>query len=143
MAQEVTSMKASNTGVTNEINQEVELKEKIKVFFTEVMTPFSEEVCPIRDVMAPSVDKWSIFIIFNLGYSNKLRFNQLKRRIPSISSRMLSITLKKLEKNHIVKREIFAEVPPRVEYELTEFGKGFSDKMMDLTRWFVEEQKGF
>ena len=62
MAQEVTSMKASNTGITNEINQEVELKEKIKVFFTEVMTPFSEEVCPIRDVMAPSVDKWSIFI---------------------------------------------------------------------------------
>lgn len=141
MAQEVTSMKASNTDITNEVNQEAELKEMIKHFFTEVLPPFSEEVCLIKNVLAPSVDKWSLFIIFNLGYKKTLRFNQLKRRIEGISSRMLSITLKKLEKSQIVKREIFAEVPPRVEYELTEFGQGFSMKMMDLTKWFVEQQK--
>jgi len=94
-----------------------------------------------QEVTAPSVDKWSLFIIFNLGYKKTLRFNQLKRRIEGISSRMLSITLKKLEKSLIVRREIYAEVPPRVEYELTEFGQGFSMKMMDLTKWFVEQQR--
>jgi len=134
-------MEASNSEITNEENQEVELREMIKHFFTEVLPPFSAEVCPIKNVLAPSVDKWSLFIIFNLGYKKTLRFNQLKRRIEGISSRMLSITLKKLEKSLIVRREIYAEVPPRVEYELTEFGQGFSMKMMDLTKWFVEQQR--
>jgi len=134
-------MKPSNTAITNADNQAVELSDKIKYFFTEVMPPFTEEVCPIKDVLAPCTDKWSLFVIFFLGYKKTLRFNQLKRRIHGISGRMLSITLKRLEANGIVERKVFAEVPPRVEYQLTEFGEGFSLQMINLSQWFVNQRK--
>jgi len=119
-------------------NQELALKEKIKVFFTRTIRKTKTDICPVKDMLAGSLDKWSLFVLYNLGYHQVMRFNQLKHRIEGISSRMLSLTLKKLEKNGLVAREVYAEVPPRVEYQLTEFGRGFSERVIDLSQWYLE-----
>jgi DNA-binding HxlR family transcriptional regulator len=104
----------------------------------------NQEFCPIRDVLANSLDKWSLFVLYNLGYNQVMRFNELKKRIDGISSRMLSTTLKKLEANDMITRMAYAEVPPRVEYRLTDFGKDFADRIIDLSQWYLEsyERKG-
>ncbi len=119
-------------------NQELILKEKIKKFFVRVIPSNKTEPCPIRDMLAPSLDKWSLFIVFNLGYNEVMRFNELKKRINGISSRMLSTTLKRLEQNNIIIRTVYAEVPPKVEYRLTEFGKGYADKLIDMSEWYMQ-----
>ena len=124
--------------VTIADNQEVKYKEKIKRFYDYVKVCDGKQMCPVRDVFAPSVDKWSLFVIYNLAYNSDTRFNKLKKYIPNISSRMLSLTLKRLEESKIVSRKVFAEVPPRVEYKLTEFGYKFSKKLIDLNLWVME-----
>jgi len=130
--------------VTNADNQEVRLKNKVEVFFKKSIQYRKESgFCPTRDLMATSLDKWSLFVLYNLGYFKVLRFNELKKNIRGISSRMLSVTLKKLEQNGTVRRSVFAEVPPRVDYELTEFGSEFTEKVLDLNDWFLEKKKYF
>lgn len=123
-------------------NQAVALKEKIKLFFSKTMRRDSNEICPVKDMLATSLDKWSLFILYNLGYNNIMRFNELKHRIDGISSRMLSLTLKRLEKNGLIARQVYAEVPPKVEYQLTAFGRGFADKLIDMSQWYVENYSG-
>lgn len=118
-------------------NQEFILREKIKDFFVDVMPSNAADPCPIRDMLAPSLDKWSLFILFNLGFNQVMRFNDLKRRIGGISSRMLSTTLKKLESSDLIVRKVYAEVPPRVEYRLTDLGSGLADKLIDMSDWYV------
>ena len=124
-------------------NQELIVKDKIKVFFAKTLKYDNQDFCPIRDVLANSLDKWSLFVLYNLGYNEVMRFNELKKRIDGISSRMLSTTLKKLESNNMVSRVAYAEVPPRVEYRLTDFGKDFADRIIDLSQWYLDnyEQK--
>lgn len=118
-------------------NQSLRLKEKVKDFYLTHMHPKGVE-CPIKNILATNLDKWGLLIIYNLSYYQVMRFNQLKKKVDGVSSRMLSITLKKLEKNGVVKRTIFPEVPPRVEYELTPFGKEFSTRVIDMSQWFLE-----
>ena len=125
--------------VTNIENQAVRLKEKIEKYFWKMKPSRDSGFCPTKDLLSATTDKWSIFVLFNLGYSETLRFNELKLKIKSISSRMLAVTLKKLEKNNLIKRTVFSEVPPRVEYELTDLGKAFSERIVDLNDWYFEE----
>ena len=125
--------------ITNTDNQDVVLKNKIKHFFTHTVDIKTNEFCPIRDLFSASLDKWSLFILFNLGYYQIMRFNELKHRIDGISPRMLSVTLKKLEQNNILNRKVYPEVPPRVEYSLTDFGSAFADKLIDLSNWYLEQ----
>ena len=120
-------------------NQEVTLKKKIGVFYKDHVMSYDEQPCPIKNILADSLDKWSLFIMYNLGYFGVLRFNQLKNRIDGISSRMLSSTLKKLEANHIVIRTVYAEVPPRVEYQLSDFGEKLTYRVIDLSQWYLQE----
>ena len=122
-------------------NQTLILKRKIGVFYKEHVVGYQSQPCPIKNILADSLDKWSLFIMYNLGYFGTLRFNQLKNRIEGISSRMLSSTLKKLEANQIVSRTVYAEVPPRVEYALTDFGQEFTDRVIDLSEWYLKEYK--
>ena len=126
-------------GVTNTDIQANSLEEKIEKYFAKAQYCYDEHPCPIRDLMSQTLDKWSVFCIYNLAYFKKLRFNQLKRRIPEISSRMLSVTLKKLEAKGVVSRKLYAEVPPRVEYQLTEFGKSYAERVADITIWVSEQ----
>ncbi|NDW11658.1 transcriptional regulator [Bacteroides sp. 214] len=91
--------------------------------------------CPVRDVIAPLGDKWSILILTTLKVNGKLRFNEIQRTIGDVSQRMLTVTLRSMEADGIVRREIYAEVPPRVEYELTELGECLFPHLQALVDW--------
>ena len=92
------------------------------------------EDCPIRNVVAHIGDKWSILVVFAL-VDGADRFNSLKSRIEGISQRMLTQTLRDLERDGYVTRTVYPEVPVRVEYELTSLGKGLSKSVWGLVSW--------
>ncbi|MBR1940387.1 MAG: helix-turn-helix transcriptional regulator [Bacteroidaceae bacterium] len=93
--------------------------------------------CPIRQVISRFGDKWSLLVLFMLNKSETgmLRFNEIRRLMTDCSQKMLSQTLKSLEQSHLVHREMYAEVPPRVEYSLTEIGKSLMPSIMSLIDW--------
>lgn len=125
--------------VTNAGPQRPELKEKIRLFYTQVLEfRKNESYCPVQDVMAASTDKWSLFIIYNIAFNDVMRFSELKKRIPGISSRMLSVNLSKLSDAGLVRKKIYAEVPPRTEYRLTEFGFAFAGKLVEINSWLLD-----
>ena len=72
-------------------------------------------------------DKWSLLVLYTLSGSSVMRFNVLQKNIPDISQKMLTVTLRALEEDGLVKRVIYAEVPPRVEYSLTDRAKEYSE----------------
>jgi DNA-binding HxlR family transcriptional regulator len=84
--------------------------------------------------------QWTLAICCHL-VNGKLRFGELRQRIPYITERMLALQLKKMEKNNLVKRTVFAEVPLRVEYELTESGKGLKPILKLLEEWGIKHVK--
>ncbi len=79
--------------------------------------------CPITDVLDRVSDKWTMHTIITLGKADKLRFTELKNAVEGISQRMLTVTLRTLEEDGFVTRTIFPQIPPRVEYELTDLGR--------------------
>ena len=91
--------------------------------------------CPIRNVLARMSDKWSLLIIYTLSQAPLLRFGQLKAAIPDISQKMLSVTLRTLEEDGFVTRRIYAEIPPRVEYSLTERAHSLLPHLLTLIAW--------
>ena len=93
-----------------------------------------DQPCPIRDVLDRVGDQWSLLVLEALE-TRTLRFNELLREISDISKQMLSRTLKRLEKDGFILRTIFPEVPPRVEYRLTELGRSFLVPMQTLITW--------
>jgi DNA-binding HxlR family transcriptional regulator len=101
---------------------------------TKVETLTFEDPCPIRGVLDRIGDQWSLLVLQSL-HTRRLRFNELMRDIDDISKQMLSRTLKHLEQDGFVRRTVFAEVPPRVEYELTELGSSFLVPMKALVTW--------
>ena len=119
--------------VTIADNQLIELQKKLEVFFQGKEE--HHEFCPVRDIMDRFGDKWSLLAILNLGYSGKIRFNELKGKIDGISQRMLTVTLRSLERDGLITRKIYAEVPPRVEYELTSLGQSLLQKIWELAQW--------
>jgi len=96
--------------------------------------------CPIRRVVSRFGDKWSLLVLFMLNKSETgvLRFNEIRRLMTDCSQKMLSQTLKNLEQSHLVNREVYAEVPPRVEYSLTETGKSLMPSVLSLIEWAME-----
>ncbi len=96
--------------------------------------PEFEQPCPIRDVLDRIGDQWSLLILEALA-GKTLRFNELNREIGDISRQMLSRTLKRLETDGFISRTLYAEVPPRVEYNLTELGRSFLEPMQILVAW--------
>ncbi|RXQ91502.1 transcriptional regulator [Ancylomarina salipaludis] len=91
--------------------------------------------CPVRTVLDRIGDKWSILILLILGDTEKMRFNQLNKEIEDISQKMLTVTLRSLEADGLVNRIIFPEVPPRVEYNITELGKSLLPHIKALSEW--------
>lgn len=97
--------------------------------------PHQESDCRgVASVLARVGDKWSVLVIMLLGDGPR-RFNELKRMIGGISQRMLTLTLRGLERDGLVTRTVFPTVPPRVDYELTDLGRGLSDPVMKLGAW--------
>jgi len=95
---------------------------------------YNNEDCPIRNVVAQIGDKWSLLILFAL-VDGPDRFNSLKSRIIGISQRMLTQTLRDLERDGFVLRTVYPEVPARVEYELTDMGRGIVKPLYQLVSW--------
>ena len=93
------------------------------------------EICPIRNVIARFGNKWALLVIYILNENGSIRFNQLARQIPDISTKVLSNTLHILEADGLVKRTVFPKVPIRVEYELTETGRNLVPIIISLTEW--------
>ena len=91
--------------------------------------------CPIRNMLSRVGDKWSMLILFTLENHPTIRFKELQRNIPDISQKMLTATLKALEADGLINREVFPEVPPRVEYALTEKGKSLLPLIDNLLTW--------
>jgi len=96
------------------------------------------ENCPVRHVLDRFGDKWSILIVLVLGNAGKLRFNELHKAIGDISQKMLTTTLRTLEADGLISRRVFAEIPPRVEYELTDIGNSLVPHIHNLSKWADE-----
>ena len=96
--------------------------------------------CPIRQVISRFGDKWSMLVLFMLNRSETgvLRFNEIRRLMTDCSQKMLSQTLKNLEQSHLVHREVYPEVPPRVEYSLTGTGRSLMPAITALIDWGKE-----
>lgn len=96
-----------------------------------------DQPCPVRDVLDRIGDQWSLLVISALDGQPR-RFNELARSIGDISRQMLSRTLKRLEQDGFVDRTVYAEVPSRVEYALTDLGRSFLVPMRALIHWADE-----
>ena len=99
------------------------------------------EICPVRNVVARFGNKWALLVIIILDENGPIRFNQLRKQIPDISTKVLSNTLRILEADGLVKRTVFPEVPVRVEYELTETGRTLVPIVLLLTEWAKNNMK--
>lgn len=104
---------------------------------TKVTVANAHHDCEFREMMSRVGDKWSLLVILILeGMPGRRgRFSDLKRSIPGISQRMLTATVRHLERDGMLTRHVYAEVPPRVEYELTALGRGLMDPVRGLVSW--------
>ena len=100
------------------------------------ITPSHSGQCcaSIREVLSLVGDKWSVLIISILS-ENSIRFNELRRRIDGISQRMLTLTLRELERNGLVTRTVTPTTPPSVEYDLTDLGRTLLEPIQTLITW--------
>ena len=99
------------------------------------------EICPVRNVIARFGNKWALLVVLVLSENPNSRFNELTRLIPDISARVLSSTLKTLEADGLVARRAYPEVPPKVEYSLTETGLSLVPIILELTAWAQKNMK--
>lgn len=93
----------------------------------------------VRDIMTRVGDKWSVLVVVMLG-KQTLRFSELRRIIPDVSQRMLSLTLRQLERDGIVSRAVTPSVPPRVDYALTPLGSTLLATLEHLSNWANEHK---
>jgi DNA-binding HxlR family transcriptional regulator len=98
----------------------------------------SNPVCrTISTLLSRIGDKWTVLVVATLGDGSK-RFNELRREIPSVSQRMLTLTLRHLERDGLVSRKVTPTTPPRVDYELTDLGHSLLKPIMALTQWALD-----
>jgi len=111
-------------------------KERIASVFNGACS--QKRICPVKDIMARFGDKWSMYTVLLLGQHQTMRFNELKCHINGISQRMLTVTLRSLEEDGIVNRTLYPEIPPKVEYSLTELGESLLKQLLELANWAEE-----
>ena len=99
------------------------------------------EMCPVRHVIARFGNKWALLTVLIIGEQGVVRFNELNRLIPDVSSRVLSSTLRTLEADGFIDRKVYAVVPPKVEYRLTDVGKSLLPLIQQLTEWAQTNMK--
>ena len=98
----------------------------------------SNPVCrTISTLLSRIGDKWTVLVVQTLGSGSK-RFNELRREIPSVSQRMLTLTLRNLERDGLVNRTVTPTIPPRVDYELTELGHSLQKPICGLANWAMD-----
>lgn len=99
------------------------------------------EMCPVRNVIARFGNKWAFLTVLVIGEQGVVRFNELNRLIPDVSSRVLSSTLRTLLADGLIDRKVYAVVPPKVEYRLTETGESLLPLIRQLTEWAQTNMK--
>jgi DNA-binding HxlR family transcriptional regulator len=99
---------------------------------------FEATICPACGIIDRFGDKWSLRILVLLNENGVMRFNELLKNTPKISQKMLTTTLRTLESYNLVNRKMYAEIPPRVEYSLTELGKSLMKPLYGLIEWTLE-----
>ncbi len=105
---------------------------------SEVLTGMSAKCkmpCPVKDVLHNTSDKWSTLVMMVLGQKKTLRFNELKTAISGISQKMLTVTLKNLERYGLVERKMYPQIPPKVEYTITPMGEEYLQHFVVLLTW--------
>ncbi|MFG6475936.1 winged helix-turn-helix transcriptional regulator [Microbacterium sp. P06] len=105
-------------------------------FTLDDLDPYAEG-CPSRRLLDRIGDRWTVLIIGTLG-EGPCRFSEIRRAVAGISQKMLTQTLRGLERDGLVTRTVYAEVPPRVEYELTPAGETLREPLKALERWSIE-----
>ena len=110
-------------------NQEVKIEKK---------TVFDEKSCPITATMQVLGGKWKVILINAIYHTSPARFGELKRSVKGITQSMLTQQLRELEEDGLISRKIYAEIPPRVEYTLTEFGLTLGPIMQSMATWGEE-----
>ncbi|MBX8489310.1 helix-turn-helix transcriptional regulator [Pseudomonas cichorii] len=96
-----------------------------------------------REVLTHAGNRWSLGIVHTLGVEGKLRHAEIGRRLQGITQRMLTRSLRQLERDGLISRCDYGEVPPRVDYELTPLGRSFLVHMVPLWTWLLENAEGF
>ncbi len=94
--------------------------------------------CPIRNILNRISDKWTLLVLYTLNSYDTIRYVELKNELPDISPKMLSLTLKTLETDGYITRTVYAEVPPRVEYRLTDRAHSLLPIINQLIQWAKE-----
>ncbi len=97
--------------------------------------------CPIDTTLDSICGKWKTSILLHLTYEEPLRFSDLQKRISDITQRMLTLQLRELEKNDIIERHVYPEVPPRVEYSISEYGKTLIPILAAMREWGENHRK--
>ena len=98
--------------------------------------------CPVRDVLSRLGDKWSMLVLITLSANGTMRFSDIHKTIADVSQRMLTVTLRTLESDGLIERKVYAEVPPRVEYCLTERGLSLIPHIQGLVDWALQQMSG-
>jgi DNA-binding HxlR family transcriptional regulator len=99
--------------------------------------PTSPVCRTISTLLARIGDKWTVLVVTTLGEGSK-RFNELRREIPSVSQRMLTLTLRNLERDGLVNRTVTPTIPPRVDYELTDLGRSLLQPISAIAQWALD-----
>jgi DNA-binding HxlR family transcriptional regulator len=100
-----------------------------------------EGTCPIRDILSRLGDKWSLLVLVTLSANGTMRFSDIQKSIGDISQRMLTVTLRSLEADGLIDRKIYPEVPPKVEYSLTQSGHTLMPNLENLVTWALENMQ--
>ncbi len=96
-----------------------------------------------RDVLNHIGNTWSLFVIHALGIEGRMRFSRLQERVKGVSQKMLTKSLKELERDGLIVRTAYMEVPPRVEYNLTDLGRGLLIQIIPLWTWIIGRSDAF
>jgi DNA-binding HxlR family transcriptional regulator len=100
---------------------------------------YDPQICPVRHVLDGIGDKWTILVLTALK-SGTQRFTQLRKSIPDISQRMLTVTVRKLERDGFVTRTVTPSIPPRVDYALTDMGTSLVEQLSPLAAWALDHR---
>ncbi|MEU9112165.1 helix-turn-helix domain-containing protein [Streptomyces sp. NPDC048483] len=124
-------MSAGHTAVTTPVVAEPGAAEPV------ITCETPQDECGVRDVLDRLGDKWSVYVVVELAAGVR-RFKELQRAIPgAISQRMLTLTVRRLERDGLVKRTVYPTIPPQVEYELTEMGHSLTHLVKTLADWSI------